>query len=96
MDNKAKTCTMCGRTLTLDNFKKVSFAEDGHAHHCKDCARKKRLDKIESCNNEGEIVKDCKGGGNPELAKFKNYELLNEIKYRGYRGKLQIVREVEI
>lgn len=58
---------------------------------------KKRLDKIESCNKEGEIVKDCKvGGGNPELAKFKNYELLNEIRYRGYKGKLHIVREVEI
>lgn len=41
MENKAKKCTMCGRMLTLDNFKKVSFAEDGHAHHCKDCARKK-------------------------------------------------------
>lgn len=62
MENKAKKCTMCGRMLTLDNFKKVSFAEDGHAHHCKDCARKKRRDKIESCNKEGEIVKDCKGG----------------------------------
>lgn len=83
---------MCGRMLTLDNFKRVSFSRDGYAHHCKDCARKKAREK----NKEGEIVKDCKGGENPELAKFKNYELLQELKERGYRGKLQIVREIEI
>lgn len=87
---------MCGRVLTLDHFKRVGFAEDGHASHCKDCAKKKRREKLENKTEEGTIVLEVKGGGNPELAKFKNYELLNELKLRGYRGKLQIVREVEI
>lgn len=94
--NKAKKCTMCGRMLTLDNFRKVSFAEDGHASHCKDCAKKKRREKTESRTDDGVIVRDVKGGGNPELAKFSNRELLEEIRFRGYKGKLQIVREVVI
>ena len=35
-------------------------------------------------------------GGNPELAKFSNRDLLEEIKFRGYRGELLIVRKVVI
>ena len=87
---------MCGRVLTLDNFKKVNFAEDGHASHCKDCAKKKRREKTECRTEEGTIVRDVKVGSNPELAKFSNRELLEEIRFRGYKGKLQIVREVVI
>lgn len=96
MENKAKKCTMCGRVLTLDHFKRVGFAEDGHASHCKDCAKKKRREKLENKTEEGTIVREVKGGGNPELAKFSNRDLLEEIKFRGYKGKLQIVREVVI
>ena len=96
MENKAKKCTMCGRMLTLDNFRRVNFAEDGHASHCKDCAKKMRREKVEHKTNEGVIVRDVKGGGNPELEKFSNRDLIEEIKYRGYKGTLQIVREIVI
>lgn len=96
MENKAKKCTMCGRMLTLDNFRRVNFAEDGHASHCKDCAKKKRREKLENKTEEGTIVRDAKGGGNPELAKFSNRDLLEEVKFRGYKGTLQIVREIVI
>lgn len=54
---------MCGRVLTLDHFKRVGFAEDGHASHCKDCAKKKRREKLENKTEEGTIVRDAKGGG---------------------------------
>lgn len=97
MENKVKKCTMCGRMLTLDRFKRVSHAKDGHASHCKDCANVKRREKLENKVEDGAIIRDVKGGGgNPELAKFNNRELLEEIRFRGYKGKLQIVREVVI
>lgn len=53
---------MCGRVLTLDHFKRVGFAEDGHASHCKDCAKKKRREKLENKTEEGTIVRESKGG----------------------------------
>ena len=53
---------MCGRVLTLDHFKKVVLAEDGHASHCKDCAKKKHREKLENKTEEGTIVRDVKGG----------------------------------
>ena len=62
MENKAKKCTMCGRVLTLDHFKRVGLAEDGHASHCKDCAKKKRREKLENKTEEGTIVREVKGG----------------------------------
>ena len=55
MCNIAKQCTVCGRTLTLDNFRKVYLAQDGHSSTCKECARQRRADK-----KEHEIIK---GGG---------------------------------
>lgn len=96
MENNVKKCTMCGRVLTLDHFKSVGFAEDGYASHCKDCAKKKRREKLENKTEEGAIVRDVKGGGNPELARFSNREIIEEIRYRGYKGTLQIVREIVI
>lgn len=62
MENKAKKCTMCGRVLTLDHFKKVGVAKDGHASHCKDCAKKKRREKLENKVEDGAIIRDVKGG----------------------------------
>lgn len=35
-------------------------------------------------------------GGNPDLAMFTPVELIAELKVRGYRGKLSVVREVTL
>ena len=36
------------------------------------------------------------GGGNPELARFQPRELIEELKARGYSGKLTIIREIQL
>ena len=88
MCNIAKQCDICGRTLTLDNFKKVYLSKDGHASTCKECAKQKRLEK-----KEDEIIK---GGGNPKLADITPRELIEELRFRGYTGTLTIVREIKL
>ena len=43
--------------------------------------------------------KDCLkkvGDGNPELAKFTPRELINELRIRGYKGKLEFIQIHEI
>lgn len=45
MENKAKNCSICGRLLTLDRFRKTPFSPDGRAGYCKDCAKSKRAEK---------------------------------------------------
>lgn len=106
--NQAKTCTECGKLLTLDHFRIIHHAADGHANICKECSRERRRqkrDKAEAVPPKKEeavpqkiekvvLSPSAGGGGNPELAKFKHYELINELRSRGYYGKLKITREV--
>ena len=86
MCNIAKQCTICGRTLTLDNFRKVHLAQDGHSSTCKECARQRRADKRED--------KIIKGGGNPKLADITPRELIEELRFRGYTGILKYTKEI--
>jgi organic radical activating enzyme len=88
MCNIAKQCTVCGRTLTLDNFRKVYLAQDGHSSTCKECARQRRADK-----KEHEIIK---GGGNPDLANFTPRELIEELRARGYKGTLEYTKTITL
>lgn len=107
--NQAKTCTECGKLLTLDHFRIIHHAADGHANICKECARERRRqkkDKSEAVPPKKEetvpqkiekvVLSPSAGGGNPELAKFKPYELINELRSRGYKGTLTITREIQV
>lgn len=90
MENQAKTCKECGRLLALDHFRLTPLSADGHANICKDCAKQKRQQK------KDEFVLMPSGGGNPELAKFTPRELIEELRSRGYSGKLTITREIQV
>lgn len=53
------------------------------------------------CSKDGykTICRACKaktGNGNPELAKFSPRELIEELRCRGYHGKLKYVQRHEI
>lgn len=90
MENQSKTCKECGRLLTLDHFRLTPLSADGHANICKDCAKQKRQQK------KDEFALMPSGGGNPELAKFTPRELIEELRSRGYSGKLTITREIQV
>ncbi len=90
MENQAKTCKECGKLLTLDHYRIVHLSPDRHANICKECAKIKRRQKRD------EFAPVSVGGGNPELAKFTPRELIEELRCRGYSGKLTITREVQV
>jgi hypothetical protein len=81
-----KICKVCGRELPLSAFKKHRLSKDGYTAYCKTCASHKREAKIDFASTMG--------GGNPALKDFTPRELIEELKARGYKGKLTIEREI--
>ena len=73
MENHAKKCSICGQTLTLDNFRKVFYAPDGYAKFCKACAKKRRAEK-----KAAEPVETKIGGGESRASEIQTL--------RAYRG----------
>ena len=83
MENKAKKCIECGKTLTLDHFRRTPLSPDGYAKACKLCANSKRT---HGKNDDR----------NPALINFKARELIDELRARGYRGTLRITKDIQV
>lgn len=83
-----KTCVKCGRELPEEMFYKNSNYSDGLMSLCKDCYNERRKNARRANN----VSKGC----NPELEKFTPRELIQELKARGYKGKLEYVQTIEL
>lgn len=81
---KTKRCPKCGRELPLSEFYLKRTAPDSLQTWCKEC-QKERV-RTNYTNNY------C----NPDLAKFTPRQLIEELKNRGYRGKLQYVQKIKL
>lgn len=88
-----KICKKCGRELPLASFAKHRLSKDGHMANCNSCREESRK---QSPLGGGKIVVKPFNGGNPDLAPFTPRELIEELKARGYKGKLIIEREIII
>lgn len=71
-----KVCTSCGNELPLSAFHKHGNSKDGYSSVCIACKATKLANAKE---------------GNPKLAQFTPRELIEELRARGYRGKLEYV-----
>lgn len=69
---ETKICKKCGKELPVDKFYKNKSQKDGFGYYCKDCVNAYKSSKK----------------ANPDLAKFKPRELIEELKARGYKGTL--------
>lgn len=87
-----KVCKVCGRELPLSHFRKNHLSQDGYVSTCTQCVTRKRKEGEDKTLD----VTPPQGmqGGNPELSAFTPRELMAELKARGFKGKLSIVREV--
>lgn len=84
---ETKVCKVCGQELPLSEFRKSLLVPNGIAT-CKKCVN----DKIKKTK----LFKETTGSTNTELAKFTPRELIEELKSRGYKGKLYVTRTIEL
>ena len=85
-------CKVCGRELPLSSSRKNYLAPTGHVSTCTDCQNRKR--KNNKLHKDTITPPQKVEGGNPLLAQFSPRELIEELKVRGYKGKLQITRDI--
>lgn len=84
---ETKVCKVCGQELPLSEFRKSLRVPNGIAT-CKKCVNEKI--------KKTKLFKETTGSINSELAKFTPRELIEELKSRGYKGKLYVTRTIEL
>lgn len=84
---ETKICKKCGRELSTSNFAKRNLSPDGYSNTCNACLGEK-LSKSKQDTTTHKI------NSNPNLKAFTPRELIEELKARGYKGKLTIAREI--
>lgn len=84
---ETKVCKVCGQELPLSEFRKSLLIPNGIAT-CKKCVNEKI--------KKTKLFKETTGSTNGELAKFTPRELIEELKSRGYKGKLYVTRTIEL
>lgn len=84
---ETKVCKVCGQELPLSEFRKSLLVPNGIAT-CKKCVNEKI--------KKTKLFKETTGSTNNELAKFTPRELIEELKSRGYKGKLYVTRTIEL
>lgn len=87
---ETKVCKVCGVELPISEFKKTLMAPNGISTCNKCCSRK----AVESRQSRQEGASE--GGGNTELSRFTARELIEELRTRGYKGKLYFTKEITI
>lgn len=81
-----KRCTKCGKELPETDFYRNAKAPDGLQWYCKSCLNQ----------TARKIPAKSAGGGNPDLADFTPRQLIEELKARGYKGKLIFTKEITL
>lgn len=84
---ETKVCKVCGQELPLSEFRKSPFTTNGIAT-CNKCVSDKII--------KTKLFKKTTGSTNSELTKFTPRELIEELKSRGYKGKLYVTRTIEL
>lgn len=84
---ETKVCKVCGQELPLSEFRKSLLIPNG-IETCKKCVSEKI--------KKTKLFKETTGSTNSELAKFTPRELIEELKSRGYKGKLYVTRTIEL
>lgn len=79
---ETKKCARCGSVLPLSEF----YKGDAYCKECKKAKNKEYYKKKSSMSQQG----------NPALKGFTPRELIEELRFRGYRGELIFEQKVKI
>lgn len=87
---ETKVCRCCGHELPINNFKKGRW---GVVSVCLDCDKKHRAEKRQArLDEQKQKVEDVRAENRKLcLADFTSRELMEELKRRGYEGKITYV-----
>lgn len=83
---ETKVCSTCKRELPVSEFYKSNTKTDGLQNQCKECKKQDSRNRY--------VSKSSIGGGNPMLKDFTPRQLIEELKSRGYKGKLYYTNEI--
>lgn len=86
-ETMTKVCSKCGKVLPISEFHSDSRTADGLSKVCRNC-------KLEE-KREARVLQKELQQKNP-LASFKPRELIEELRRRGYTGKLHFVYNIEV
>lgn len=86
---ETKVCKRCGRELPTTEFSKDKSYPDGLNYICKECQRKAQRESYERRKATSVLHSE-------ELQKFSPRELMDELKRRGYKGKLTFLYEITL
>lgn len=81
---ETKKCACCGQELPTTEFHVSNRHKDGLQSYCKSCIKEKNK----------QYYKNSIGGGNELLKDFTPRQLIEELKARGYKGKLYYTNEI--
>ena len=94
MEAETKKCKVCGRVLPVSEFGKHWKSRDGYRNVCRSCDGVH--EKQSACAVIGTVIKRSVEGGIPALKGINAKDLIEELRYRGYKGKLVYTREVVV
>lgn len=93
---ETKKCTCCGMEKPITEFKNIGIKDGkvGVLSICSDCMRQKqdRGRQMAKVEKQQKIAKEVAYARQMRLQDFTPRELMEELKRRGYTGKLQVQR----
>lgn len=84
-----KTCKCCGRELPIEQFSMRGLGRDSM---CKDCMSNRRKNSNKTKKTVVELQQQVEESKKLRLSGFTPRELMEELKRRGYEGKLTYTR----
>ena len=89
-----KKCKVCGNVLPVSEFATHWKSKDGYRNVCKACEGGR--EKKSACSVVSTVMKRSIEGGIEALKGIAAKDLIEELRYRGYKGKLLYTREVVV
>ena len=89
-----KKCKVCGNVLPVSEFAAHWKSKDGYRNACRSCEGTR--EKKSACAVVSTVVKRSIEGGIAALKGIAAKDLIEELRFRGYKGKLVYTREVVV
>ena len=101
-EKKTKVCSKCGRELPKTMFSIKRAAKDGLQTVCKECQSEYWKNRSKKDNADTKVTtspvapKSTLDKNNRPLIGFHAREIIAELRFRGYHGKLHLTKSIDV